>query len=82
MKQMKLLKKFLILFYSVDSVDLLYFKCHKINLNRSGLYIDSPKWLKGKKATINPKSNDDKCLKYAVTVALKHKDIVKDLQRI
>ena len=24
-------------------------------------YIDSPKWLKNKKATINPKNNDDKC---------------------
>ena len=30
--------------------------CHKINFKDSGLYIDSPDWLK--KATINPKNND------------------------
>ena len=29
-----------------DSVDLLYYTLHKTSLNRSGSYIDSPKWLK------------------------------------
>ena len=33
-----------------DSVDLLYYKFHKISLNRGGLYVDSPKWLKNKKS--------------------------------
>ena len=28
---------------------LLYYKCHKINPNRSGWYIDSPDWMKNKK---------------------------------
>ena len=37
-----------------DSVDLLHYNLHKISLNRGGSYIDSPKWLKNKKATINP----------------------------
>ena len=32
--------------------------------------VDSPKWLKDKKSTINPKNNDDKCFQYAVTLAL------------
>ena len=50
-----------------DSVDSLYYKLHKISLNRSGSYIDSPNWLKNKKATINPKNNDDKCFQYAMT---------------
>ena len=27
-------------------VQLLYYKCHKINTNRSGSYIDSPDWIK------------------------------------
>ena len=36
-----------------DSADLLHFNLHKISLNRSGSYIDSPKSLKNKKATIN-----------------------------
>ena len=45
-----------------DSVDALYYKFHKISLNRGGSYIDSPEWLKNKKATINPKNKkDDKC---------------------
>ena len=36
-----------------DSVDLLYYNLQKISLNRNGSsYIDSPKWLKNKKATI------------------------------
>ena len=37
-----------------DYVHLLYYKCHKINFNRGGLYADSPDWIKNKKATINP----------------------------
>ena len=40
-------------------------KCD-LRLNRSGSYIDSPKWLKNKKATTNPKNNDDECFQYAL----------------
>ena len=36
-----------------DYVHLLYYKCHKINLNHGGSYIDSPDWIKNEKATIN-----------------------------
>ena len=50
--------------------DLLHYNLHKISLNGDGSYIDSPKWLKKKKATINPKNNDDKCFQYALIVAL------------
>ena len=60
----------------------LYYKLHNISLNRSGSYIDSPKWLKNKKVTINPENNDDKCFQYAITVALNHEQIKKDPQRI
>ena len=55
-----------------DSVDSLHYKPHKISLNRGGSYIDSPKWLKNKNATTNPKNNDDKCFQYATTIALNH----------
>ena len=34
-------------------VQLLYYKCHKINSNRGGSYIDSPDWTRNKKGTIN-----------------------------
>ena len=32
-----------------DYIQLLYYKCHKINQNRGGSYIDSPDWIKNKK---------------------------------
>ena len=63
-----------------DNVDSLYYKLHKVSLNRGGSYTDSPKWLKNKKATINPKNNNDKCFQYALTVALNHEQI-KQLER-
>ena len=40
-------------------VQLLYYKCHNINPNRGGSYIDSCDWIKNKKATINPINNKD-----------------------
>ena len=42
--------------FGFESVDLLYYSFHKICLNRGGSYINSPNWIKNKKATINPKS--------------------------
>ena len=56
-----------LVFYSVG---LLHYKRHKISLNCGRSYIDSPKWLKNKKETINSKNNNDKCFQYALTVAL------------
>ena len=35
--------------FVIDYVPLLYYKYHKINLNQSGSYIDSPNWIKTKK---------------------------------
>ena len=66
-----------------DYVHLLYYKCHKINLNRGGLYMDSPDWIKNKKATINPiNKKDNKCFQYAVTVSLNYEEIGKRAERI
>ena len=65
-----------------DSVDALYYNLTKISLSRGGSYIDSPKWLKSKKATINPKNNYNKCFQYALTVALSYEQIKKDPPRI
>ena len=60
--------------FVLDCVYLLYYKCHKINLNRSGSYIDGLDWTK--KATINSSiKNDNKCFQYTVTVALNYEDI-------
>ena len=55
----------------------------KASLKRTrSSYIDSPKWLKDKKATINPKNSDNNCFQYALTVALNYQSIKKDPQRI
>ena len=64
-----------------DYVQLLYYKCHRINFNRGGSYIDSLDWIKNKKATINPSSkNDIKYFQYLVV--LNYEEIKKDPQRI
>ena len=56
--------------FESDGVNFLYYDFNKTSINRGGSYIDSQKWLKYKKSTINPKNNDDKCFQYAVTLAL------------
>ena len=68
--------------FELDGVNFLYYDFNKISINRGGSYIDSPKWLKDKKSTINPKNNDYKCFQYAVTLALNLDKIKKDPQRI
>ena len=46
-------------------------------------HIDSPDWVKNKKATINTiDEKNNKSFKYAVTVALSYEEIKKNLQRI
>ena len=64
-----------------DGVDALYYDLNKVSLSSSESYIDSPGWLKNKKATINPKNNDDKHFQYALTVALNHKKSRKILKK-
>ena len=56
--------------FEFDGVNFLYYDFNKISINRGESYIDSPKWLKDKKSTINPKNNDHKCFQYAGTLAL------------
>ena len=66
-----------------DCVHLLYYKCHKLNLNRGGSYIDSPDWIKNEKATTNPiNEKDNKCFQYAVTVVLNYEEIKRNPQRM
>ena len=66
-----------------DSVNLLHYHLQKTSLKRTGSsYIDSPEWLKNKKATINPKNNDDNCFQYAIIAALNHKPIKNHPERV
>ena len=65
-----------------DSINLLYYKLQKISLTRGRSYINSPKWLKDKKATINWKNKDDKCFKHTVAVTLNYEQIKSHPERI
>ena len=59
-----------------DYVHSMHYKCLKTNLNRGVSYVDSPDWIKNKKATINPiNKKDNKSFQYAVTVALNYEKI-------
>ena len=45
-----------------DYVESLNYIFHKIDMKRSASYIETPKWIKNIKATINPQNkDDDKC---------------------
>ena len=68
--------------FESDGVNLLYYDFNKISLNRGGSYMESAKWIKDKKSTINPQNNDNKCFQYAVTVALNRDEINKHLHRV
>ena len=68
--------------FEFDGVNFLYYDFNKTSINRGGSYIDSPKWLKDKKSTINPKNIDDICFQYAITLALNLDKIKKDPQRV
>ena len=66
-----------------DNVGLLHYCFHKIRLKRGGSYVDSPEWLKNKRAIINPKyKKGDNYFQDAITVALNHQNIERDHQRI
>ena len=56
--------------FAFDGVNFLYYDFNKLSISRGGSYIDSSKWLKNRKSTINPKNNDYKCFQYAVTLEL------------
>ena len=68
--------------FAVDRVNYLYYDLNKISIGKGGSYIDSPKWLKDKKSTINPKNIYYKCFQYAVTLALNLDKINNHPERI
>ena len=63
-----------------DSVQIMYYKYHKVNFRRGSIYIDFPDWIK--KATVNPKNEDNKCFQYAVTVALNFEEVTWNPERV
>ena len=68
--------------FVLESVNLLSYHIHKTSLNRGKSYIKSPTWVLNKRATINPKNNDNKCIQYSITAALNHQNIENHPERI
>ena len=57
--------------FTPDSVNLLHYHLQKTSLKKNRIIIYRfSRMVKNKKATINPKNNDDNCFKYTLTVAL------------
>ena len=65
-----------------ESVDLLSYNIHKTSLKRGNSYIKFPYWIANKKATINPKNEDDRYFEYSIVVALHQKEIKNHPERI
>ena len=63
--------------FTFDGVNFFYYDFNKISISRGGSYIDSPKWLKDKKSTINQKNND-----YVFNIALNLDKIYDHPERI
>ena len=64
-----------------NEVYLMYYKCHEMNPNRGGSYVESADWIKNKKATTNP-INRKKYFQYAVILVLNYEEIGKHAERI
>ena len=65
-----------------DYAESLKYIFQKIDLKRSGSYIETPEWLKNKGATTNCQNDDDKCFQYAITIALNYDEIGNHHQRV
>ena len=68
--------------FEFDGINFFYYNFNKTSIYRGGSYTDSPKWLKDKKSTINPKSNNHKCFQYAATLALNFDNINNHPEKI
>ena len=65
-----------------DYVHVIYYiKCHIINPNRAGSYIDCLDWIKNKKAIINLiNRKDNECFQYTISGAINYAEIGKNAE--
>ena len=64
--------------FILDSVELLEYELHKIDIMRAESYIVSPNWIASKKATVNPKNEkDNKCFQWSIIAGLNY-NIIKE----
>ena len=55
---------------------------HKTSLKRGNSHIKSPEWILNKRATINPKNEDNKCFEYSIVIALHYQQIGSHPERM
>ena len=65
-----------------NGINYLYYDFNRISISKGGSYIESPKWLKDKKSTVNQKNNDYKCFQYATTLALNFDRVTNHPERV
>ena len=68
--------------FEFDGINFFNYNFDESSIYRGGSYIDSPKWLKDKKSTINPKNNDLKCFQYVATLALNFDNVNNHPEKI
>ena len=70
-------------YFKFESVDRLDSKPHKIKLRTGGSNIESSKWVKNKRVTINlTNENGDECFQFSLTAALNYQNIENHPERI
>ena len=66
-------------FYYIESLNYIF---HQIDLKKAGSFIETRKWIKKKKATINIENDDGNCFQYSVAVPLNYDEIEKKHRRV
>ena len=65
-----------------SGINYFYYDLNRVSICKGGSYIESPKWLKDKKATVNQKNDDFKSFQYAITLALNFDKISNHPERV
>ena len=65
-----------------NGINYFYYDFNRVSISKGGSYIESPKWLRDKKSTVNPKNNDYRCFQYATTIALNFDKLTSHPERI
>ena len=65
-----------------NGINYFYYDFNRVSTCKGRSYIDSPKWLKDKKSTVNQKHNDFKCFQYATTLALNFDNVTNHSERV
>ena len=68
--------------FILDKIMHLFINFNRLLLTRGSSYTEPPKWIKSKKAVINPQNKDKECFKWALIATLHHEEIKHNLERI